>query len=459
MSQDMFEQLGQPVGPSDNFSTDIDVPAEGRPLADRMRPRSLEEFLGQDELVGVESLLGRMIESDEVRSMIFWGPPGSGKTTLASIISRLTEAHFLSLSAVTSGIKDIKRVVAQARSVKQSTGRRVILFIDEIHRFNRIQQDALLPHVEAGTVTLIGATTENPSFSVVAPLLSRCRVFTLEQLAQDELQHILQSALDDFERGLGELDLEVEDGVLGLIARMSDGDARRALNLLEMVVCSLPIKESGSYTLTIEQVKEIAQRKQLLYDATGEEHYNLISALHKSMRGSDPQAAIYWMVRMLEAGEDPLFILRRMMVFASEDIGNADPHAIQVATAAFHAFQHIGQPEGEIPMAQAVIYLATAPKSNAAYKALGAARREVSRTGALPVPHVIRNAPTKLMKELDYGKGYQYDHDAEDHFAPQDYLPEGLENRAFYEPGQFGFEKDIAKRMDWWDERRKKKTD
>ena len=457
MGEDMFAQ--QEAGaPGRGLPLGTDAGGEGdagRPLADRMRPRSLDEFLGQEELVGNGSLLRRMIEADEVRSMLFWGPPGSGKTTLAGIIARLTQAHFLALSAVAAGIKDIKRVVEEARLVRRSQDRRSILFIDEIHRFNRAQQDALLPHVEAGLVVLIGATTENPSFTVISPLLSRCRVFTLGELEPRHLGTILTRALEDEERGFGELRIEAGEGVLGLIARMSDGDARRALNLLEMAVCSAPLGPGGGYALTVDQIKEIAQRKQLVYDATGEQHYNLISAFHKSLRGSDPQAAVYWMARMLAAGEDPLFILRRMLVFAAEDVGNADPRALQVTAAATEAFKMLGQPEGEIPLTQAVVYLATAPKSNASYKALQAGRAEVNRTGSLPVPLVIRNAPTGLMQELGYGQGYRYDHDHPDHFAPQDYLPEGAETREFYKPGEFGFERDIAARMAWWDAKRR----
>ena len=426
-----------------------------RPLADRMRPRALADFVGQEELVGPDSLLRRMIESDELRSIVLWGPPGSGKTTLAGIVAELTEAEFLSMSAVTSGLPDIKRVIAQARDLNRRMGKRVILFIDEIHRFNRIQQDALLPHVEAGVVTLIGATTENPSFSVIAPLLSRCRVFALNALAEENLRAILGRALEDRERGYGAAEIEVEGPVLELVARMSDGDARRALNLLEMVVASAPMIEGERYCITVDQVKEIAQRKQLVYDASGEQHYNLISAFHKSLRGSDVQAAVYWMSRMLAAGEDPLFILRRMIVFASEDIGNADPRAMQIAVATREAFQALGQPEGEIPLTQAVVYLATAPKSNASYVALKQSKAEVNKTGSLPVPMVIRNAPTGLMKDLGYGKGYQYDHDYADHFAPQRYLPDEIAHSVFYEPGDFGFEKDIAKRMEWWESRRR----
>lgn len=454
---DLFENqsIGSPPPPA----PDEALPLADRPLADRMRPRTLDEFLGQEDLVGEKSMLRRMIEADEVRSMIFWGPPGSGKTTLAYVIANLTRAHALRISAVTSGIADIKRVVAEAKAVRQRQNRRVILFIDEIHRFNRIQQDALLPHVEGGTVILIGATTENPSFSVISPLLSRCRVFTLTALEIPHIETILERALKDAERGLGNLRVKIEEGVKGLIAAMSDGDARRALNLLEMAACSAPLESDGSYRLGLEHVKEIVQRRQFLYDATGEEHYNLISAFHKSLRGSDPQAAVYWLVRMLQGGEDPLFILRRMLVFAAEDIGNADPQALQVAVAAREAFVNLGQPEGEIPMTQAVVYLATAPKSNASYMALTAAREEARRTGSLPVPMVIRNAPTKLMKEMGYGSGYQYDHDFADHFAPQEYLPEGAKNRVYYTPGEFGFEREIRKRMDWWDEKRKERKE
>ena len=432
------------------------VPPAARPLADRMRSRSLDEFLGQEELVGKDSLLRRMMEADELRSMIFWGPPGSGKTTLAHVIANMTQAHVIALSAVTSGIADIKRVIAEAQAVHRRRAKaKVILFIDEIHRFNRIQQDALLPHVEGGTVILIGSTTENPSFSVIAPLLSRCPVFTLSELTPAHLETILKAALGDSERGFGSLRIVVEEDVLGLIAQMSDGDARRALNLLEMVICSAPLESDGSYIIRQEHVKEIAQRKQMLYDATGEQHYNLISAFHKSLRGSDPQAAVYWLVRMLRAGEDPLFILRRMLVFAAEDVGNADPQALQVVVAAREAFVNLGQPEGEIPMTMAVAYLATAPKSNASYRALNAARDEINKTGSLPVPLVIRNAPTRLMKELGYGTGYLYDHEFADHFAPQEYLPDEVAGRVFYEPGEFGFEREIRKRMDWWDERRR----
>ncbi|MFP4381380.1 MAG: replication-associated recombination protein A [Candidatus Sumerlaeia bacterium] len=450
---DMFED--QNLQDSDADASGEEMDASMRPLADRMRPDELDGYVGQQDLVGQKALLRRMIESDEIRSMIFWGPPGSGKTTLAQIIAKKTHAHFLALSGVAAGMADIKRVVAQARELHHRMGRRVLLFIDEIHRFNRVQQDALLPHVESGLVVLIGATTENPSFSVISPLLSRCRVFTLNALDEAHVRDLLERALKDPERGFGATKVQVEEGVLGLIAKMSDGDARRALNLLEMVICSAPPEEDGSYEITMEQVKEIAQRKQMIYDATGEQHYNLISAFHKSLRGSDPQAAVYWMVRMLQGGEDPLYILRRMIVFAAEDIGNADPQALQTVMAAKQAFDALGQPEGEIPMTMACAYLATAPKSNSSIKALGRAKEEVRKSGSLPVPMVIRNAPTKLMKDLDYGKNYMYDHDHPEHFAPQEYLPEGVKNRNFYEPGNFGFEKEISRRMEWWDEKRR----
>jgi len=454
-SQDALPQLSlSAVSPADGTASP-GAAAPARPLADRMRPRALEEFEGQAELVGPGSLLRRMIETDEVRSLIFWGPPGSGKTTLAAIIARLTRAHFLSLSGAAAGIADIKRVVEEARLIDRLRRQRTILFIDEIHRFNRIQQDALLPHVETGVVTLIGATTENPSFSVISPLLSRCRVFTLDELSSAEVLAILQRALADAERGYGNLKVRVETGALDLMARMSDGDARRGLNLLEMAVASTVLEADGGYSITIEQIKEVAQRKQLVYDASGEQHYNLISAFHKSLRGSDPQAAVYWLVRMLTGGEDPLFILRRMLVFAAEDVGNADPQALVLVNAAYEAVKAIGLPEGEIQMTQATIYLATAPKNNTAYAALQAAHAEINRTGSLPVPLVIRNAPTRLMKDLGYGEGYRYDHDYKDRFAPQRYLPDGLENTVFYKPGEFGFEREIAKRMQWWEARRR----
>ncbi|MCD6386674.1 replication-associated recombination protein A [Candidatus Sumerlaeota bacterium] len=430
----------------------------GVPLADRMRPRSLDEFVGQKELVGEKAFLRSLIKQDKLCSMIFWGPPGCGKTALARIIASSTKAEFVALSAVTSGIKDVKAIIERARINLRTQNRRTILFIDEIHRFNKAQQDAFLPHVEAGTIILIGATTENPSFSVIAPLLSRCRVFVFKRLSDEELKLILHRALKDEERAQWGVEVDVSETTLDLIIHLSDGDARRALNLLELSVEAVKARQGiqqGKVIVTPEVVKEVSQRQQLLYDKMGEEHYNLISAFHKSLRGSDPDAALYWMVRMLEAGEDPLYIARRMIRFASEDVGNADPQALVVALAARDAYDSLGSPEGELALAQAALYLATAPKSNAVYKAYEDVRDEVQATGALPVPFVIRNAPTSLMKALGYGKGYLYDHDFADHYAPQEYFPEGVRRRKFYEPTGFGFEREIQRRIKWWEEKKK----
>ena len=431
----------------------------GAPLADRMRPRNLEEFVGQDDLVGKDAFLRRLIGHDKISSMIFWGPPGCGKTALARIIAVSSNAYFVELSAVTSGIKEVKAIIERARINLETFKRRTILFVDEIHRFNKAQQDAFLPHVETGAIFLIGATTENPSFSVIAPLLSRCRVFTFKRLTDKDLEVILERALTDEKHGFGLLHLHAEEPARKLIIRFSDGDARRALNLLELCVESVLARQKDhpekQLVINTDDVKEIAQRQQLLYDKTGEEHYNIISAFHKSLRGSDPDAALYWMVRMLEAGEDPLFIARRMIRFASEDIGNADPQALLIALAAKDAYASLGSPEGELSLAQAALYLATAPKSNAAYKAYEDARSEVQQSGALPVPFIIRNAPTGLMKELGYGDGYLYDHDFPFHYAPQEYFPEGVKRRHFYEPAGFGFEREIKRRLEWWNEKKK----
>jgi putative ATPase len=421
---------------------------EQRPLADRMRPASFAEFVGQKKLLGENSLLRRLISEDRLCSMIFWGPPGSGKTTLANIIAHQTSFSYHTLSAVTSGIKDIKHIMEQGKLNIQSYNRRTILFIDEIHRFNKAQQDAFLPFVEKGTIFLIGATTENPSFEVIAPLLSRCRVFVLEPLSDEELTQILENAIRDRKRGLGNLDLALDDEVIPLIIRLSDGDARRSLNLLDF--CADAVKDTDK-RITPAIVKELSQKRHLIYDKEGEEHFNLISALHKSLRSSDPDAALYWFGRMLAAGEDPLYIARRMIRFASEDIGNADPHALSLAIAARQAYETLGSPEGELSLAQAVIYLATSPKSNSAYTAYENVMNIIRETGTLPTPKVIRNAPTNLMKELGYGEGYEYDHDAPEHLAPKKCLPDELEGKTFYQPGPFGFEKEIKKRLDWWE--------
>jgi putative ATPase len=428
-----------------------------RPLADRMRPRTLDEYVGQTHLMGAESLLRRAIEADQLFSMIFWGPPGSGKTTLARIIAGAIQSHFASFSAVLSGVKEIRAVVDEARVQRQDHRKKTILFVDEIHRFNKAQQDAFLPHVESGLITLIGATTENPSFEVIAPLLSRSRVLLLKPFSDDELMLILEKALKDSERGLGELSLEIEPEAMAAIVWSADGDARAALNTLEATASLVQTQEDHSRKITRALVEEAFQKKFLLYDKGGEEHYNLISALHKSLRGSDPDAALYWLGRMLAAGEDPLYIARRMVRFASEDVGNADPRALTVAISAMQAFQFIGLPEGELALAQAAVYLATASKSNALYTGYGRIKETISRTGTLPVPLHIRNAPTRLMKELGYGKGYLYAHNFEDAYVPQDFLPEKLKGETYYHPTDRGYEKIIRERMEQWRKLRGKK--
>jgi putative ATPase len=421
------------------------------PLAERMRPRSLGEFLGQEHLLGPRKLLRQLIETDQLTSLIFWGPPGSGKTTLARIIANATKAHFIFFSAILSGIKEIREIVKEAEEVGKYQGKRTILFVDEIHRFNKSQQDAFLPFVERGVFTIIGATTENPSFEVIAPLLSRSKVLVLNPLNETEIRGILRQALADGERGLGSLGLAVDDDALDFMAVQAQGDARVALNTLETAA-----RLARNGTISLDTVREAVQKKPLLYDKGGEEHYNVISAFIKSMRGSDPDGALYWMARMLEAGEDPLFILRRMVILASEDIGNADPRALQVAVAALQGFQLVGLPEGRIIMAQAVTYLATAPKSNASYVGIDAALAEVRKSGALPVPLHIRNAPTRLMKDLGYHRGYRYAHDFEEGFTPQEYLPEALQGQRFYTPAGHGYEKNIKERMEWLKEKMKK---
>ena len=436
---------------------DVKAGQDPRPLADRMRPRTLDEYVGQTHLMGAESLLRRAIEADQLFSMIFWGPPGSGKTTLARIIAGAIQSHFASFSAVLSGVKEIRAVVDEARVQRQDHRKKTILFVDEIHRFNKAQQDAFLPHVESGLITLIGATTENPSFEVIAPLLSRSRVLLLKPFSDDELMLILEKALKDSERGLGALSLEIEPEAMAAIVWSADGDARAALNTLEATASLVQTQKDHSRKITRALVEEAFQKKFLLYDKGGEEHYNLISALHKSLRGSDPDAALYWLGRMLDAGEDPLYIARRMVRFASEDVGNADPRALTVAISAMQAFQFIGLPEGELALAQAAVYLATASKSNALYTGYGRIKETISRTGTLPVPLHIRNAPTRLMKELGYGKGYLYAHNFEDAYVPQDFLPENLKGETYYHPTDRGYEKIIRERMEQWRKLRGKK--
>ncbi|MBL0226671.1 MAG: replication-associated recombination protein A [Geobacteraceae bacterium] len=427
-------------------SARIGQAASGAPLAERMRPRCIAEFTGQEHLLGEGRILRRMIETDSLSSLIFWGPPGCGKTTLAHVIAAETSSRFIFFSAILSGIKEIREIFREAEGYA-ARGQRTILFVDEIHRFSKSQQDAFLPSVEKGIVTIIGATTENPSFEVIAPLLSRCRVLTLQQLEPSTVRVILEQALSDAKRGLGSLGLTADPDALEFLALQSDGDARVALNTLEVAASLMKGHHQGCITLDIAQ--EALQKKALLYDKGGEEHYNVISAFIKSIRGSDPDASLYWLARMLEAGEDPLFILRRMIILASEDIGNADPRALQMAVSALQAFQVVGMPEGRIILGQAVTYLATAPKSNASYLGIDAALAEVRQSGALPVPLHIRNAPTRLMKESGYGKGYQYAHDYDEGYAGQQCLPDRLAGRKFYLPKGHGFEKSIIERMEW----------
>ena len=415
------------------------------PLAERMRPTTLEEFVGQAHLLGPGRILRDMVESGELHSLILWGPPGTGKTTLAHLLAHAARAEFVGFSAVLSGIKELRQLIDEARDRQALQGRGTILFVDEIHRFNKAQQDAFLPHVEDGTIVLIGATTENPSFEVIAPLLSRTRVLVLQPLADEEIGQVLDRALHDPERGLGAAALTLPPETRDFLAARADGDARIALGALE-IAASL-VRQRGEHVLTLGLVEEALQQKALRYDKGGEEHYNVISAFIKSLRASDPDAALYWLMRMLEAGEDPLFIARRMVIFAAEDVGNADPEALQVAVAAKDAFHFVGLPEGRIPLAQATTYLAAAPKSNASYRAMLAAMAAVSEHGALPVPLALRNAPTPLMKGLGYGRGYHYPHDYEGGVVAQDCLPDDLVGTRFYEPTDRGAEAAIGERL------------
>ena len=421
---------------------------KSRPLADRMRPRSLDEFVGQEHLIGPGKPLRTQIERDDTGSLILWGPPGTGKTTLAQIIARMTKAEFVEFSAVLSGIKEIKQVMAEAERARQY-GARTIVFVDEIHRFNKAQQDAFLPHVEKGNIRLIGATTENPSFEIISALLSRSRVYVLNPLSEDQIVELLQRALLDDERGLGEMHLSATEAALRTIASYSSGDARSAYNALE-VAAALTAERSHDgqkSEITEDVVRDALQKRVLRYDKAGEEHYNLISALHKSVRNSDPDAALYWLGRMLEAGEDPLYVARRLVRMAVEDIGLADPQALTLCVAARDAVDFIGMPEGNLALAEAAIYLSVAPKSNALYTAYGQVQQDVERTRAESVPLHLRNAPTGLMKGLGYGTGYQYAHDIEDKVADMQCLPDNLRDRTYYRPTQEGVEKRISERM------------
>ena len=425
-----------------------------QPLAARMRPRSLDEVVGQNHLLAPGKPLREAIEKGSVGSMIFWGPPGSGKTTLARVIAQYTDREFVSFSAVTEGVPRVREIVAEAEA-RRRLGRGTILFADEIHRFNKAQQDAFLPHVEAGTITLIGATTENPSFEINGALLSRVRVFVLQPLGPTDIRVLVERALADSDRGLGALGLEVDDDALDLLATEADGDARRALTVIEAAADH--VGRNGR--VTVEVMRDALQLRFARYDKGGEDTYNMLSAFHKSLRGSDPQGALYWMARMIEGGADPMIMFRRAIAMAAEDIGLADPEALKLAVAARDAFHMLGPPEGFLPLTQMIVYLATAPKSNRVVVALNAALNAARDHPAEPVPMHIRNAPTGLMKELGYGAGYQYAHNAPEAYIPQEYLPAALRGTHFYEPGTFGFEKEIAKRLAWWEELRRKAQD
>ncbi len=441
---DFFNSDGAQAGP--------DVRPDIAPLADRMRPRTLEEFVGQDKIVGPGTPLRKAIEQDQVSSIVLWGPPGTGKTTLAQLMAKLTRGQFIPFSAVSSTIKEVKEVISKAGHYYQLTGRRTYIFIDEIHRFNKAQQDAFLPYVEKGDIILIGATTENPSFEVISALISRVRVYVLQRLSEDAVKTVISRALEDEGRGLGPMDLTLGEGALDFIAAAADGDARRGLTLLEATASYV-----GAHSeIAVSDLKQVYQKGALAYDKAGEEHFNLISALHKSLRDGDPDASLYWLARMLASGEDPLYVVRRLVRFASEDVGLADPFALTLALSARDAYQFLGSPEGELAIAELVIYLACAPKSNSVYTAFDRAVQDAKEKGSLPVPLHIRNAPTALMKALGYGKGYRYAHDYEDALTDQEHLPDELVGTQYYHPKEAGRESKLAEYLKKYREFRKK---
>jgi putative ATPase len=436
----------------------FDLPEEkdlphSMPLAARMRPHTFDEFVGQEHLVAAGRVFRKCIEVDQLPSMIFWGPPGSGKTTLAHIIANITRAQFSSLSAVSAGVADLRHVIREAEKRLKLSGQRTILFIDEIHRFNKAQQDAVLPFVESGTVTFIGATTENPSFEVIAPLLSRCRVFRLNPLSDEEVRPIAERAIKDKERGLGKFQITISEEALDHLVTASNGDARVALNALEMAAFATVPDSEGLRSIDLSAIEQALQHRALLYDKSGDQHYDLISALHKSLRGSDPDAALYWLGRMLEAGEDPLYIARRLVRFASEDVGVADPQALVITVAAQQAVHFVGLPEGNLALAQAVVYLAAAPKSNSLYQAYSRVQQDIQHSRSEPVPLHLRNPVTDLMRKTGYGKGYKYAHGYPNHFVRQQNLPPSLQGKRYYVPSDQGYEKELAARLrKWWGE-------
>jgi len=444
MNMDMFEQRAE------------EQKMQEAPLATRMRPNSLHTFVGQEHLIGSGRVLRKAIESGKIPSMILWGPPGCGKTTLAYIIASTTGANFSPVSAVSANVNDLRRIIEEAKGRRQMSMQKTILFIDEIHRFNKTQQDAVLPFVEDGTITLIGATTENPSFEVTSPLLSRSRVMPLKPLTDYEIQVIITRALKDGLRGLGDLNVELAPEALSHLTAMSNNDARVALNTLEMAALSTPPDNEGKRYITLPTIEDALQHRALLYDKSGDQHFDMISALHKSMRGSDPDASLYWLARMLEAGEDPLYIARRLIRFASEDVGMADPQALVIAMAAQQAVHFIGMPEGNLALAEAVVYLATAPKSNSLYEAYSRAQQEVKQGPGESVPLHLRNPVTPLMKEMGYGKDYKYAHDYPEHFVEQQNLPDSLQNKKYYTPSDQGYEKQVIARLKaWWQKKKK----